>query len=241
MLTGLAEPGRRALRISRRARRRFAPPRLRPRRPLEAAERERVAPPDAIVITHFHLDHWGDLVPWVWGALPRPGASHRSQSSGFPPAARSRLEQFGTSLGFADMFERVFAVHEYTPEVEFVAGGCTVTATVVPHYRVEAHALRVTADERTLAYSGDSARPTSSSRPHVRRISSSARRRSTPTTATACPRPSLAGRGSLGVRGIGGGGSRCDPSPGRARDARRAQARAGRRDLHDLSRGPAPR
>ncbi len=25
--------------------------------------------PDAIVITHFHLDHWGDLVPWVWGSL----------------------------------------------------------------------------------------------------------------------------------------------------------------------------
>src|SRR5581483_9559300 len=24
---------------------------------------------DAIVITHFHLDHWGDVVPWVWGAL----------------------------------------------------------------------------------------------------------------------------------------------------------------------------
>src|SRR5262249_50874215 len=24
---------------------------------------------DAIVITHFHLDHWGDLVPWVWGTM----------------------------------------------------------------------------------------------------------------------------------------------------------------------------
>ena len=24
---------------------------------------------ESIVITHFHLDHWGDLVPWVWGAL----------------------------------------------------------------------------------------------------------------------------------------------------------------------------
>src|SRR5215210_3993539 len=21
---------------------------------------------DAICITHFHLDHWGDIVPWVW-------------------------------------------------------------------------------------------------------------------------------------------------------------------------------
>ena len=24
---------------------------------------------DAIVITHFHLDHWGDLVPWAFGGL----------------------------------------------------------------------------------------------------------------------------------------------------------------------------
>ncbi|HEY8725896.1 MAG TPA: MBL fold metallo-hydrolase, partial [Gaiellaceae bacterium] len=23
---------------------------------------------DAIAITHWHLDHWGDLVPWVWGS-----------------------------------------------------------------------------------------------------------------------------------------------------------------------------
>ena len=24
---------------------------------------------DAIAITHLHLDHWGDLVPWVWGSF----------------------------------------------------------------------------------------------------------------------------------------------------------------------------
>ena len=24
---------------------------------------------DAVVVTHFHLDHWGDLVPWVWGTF----------------------------------------------------------------------------------------------------------------------------------------------------------------------------
>ena len=44
-------------------------------------EREPWPHVDAIAITHFHLDHWGDLVPWVWGtivALPqrtRLGAS----------------------------------------------------------------------------------------------------------------------------------------------------------------------
>ena len=24
---------------------------------------------DGIAITHWHLDHWGDLVPWVWGSF----------------------------------------------------------------------------------------------------------------------------------------------------------------------------
>src|SRR4029077_15391817 len=28
---------------------------------------------DAVVITHFHLDHWGDLVPWIFGANFGPG------------------------------------------------------------------------------------------------------------------------------------------------------------------------
>src|SRR5436305_180766 len=28
---------------------------------------------DAVAITHFHLDHWGDLVPWVFGASFGPG------------------------------------------------------------------------------------------------------------------------------------------------------------------------
>src|SRR3954469_6297237 len=28
---------------------------------------------DSIAITHWHLDHWGDLVPWVWGSMFGPG------------------------------------------------------------------------------------------------------------------------------------------------------------------------
>ena len=54
------------------------------------------------------------------------------------------------------MFERVFAPLEYTPGRPFSAGGCSLTATRVPHYRVEAYALRVEGNGRSLAYSGDS-------------------------------------------------------------------------------------
>ncbi len=37
---------------------------------------------DAIVITHWHLDHWGDLVPWVWGTIAGPAATGRASSCG---------------------------------------------------------------------------------------------------------------------------------------------------------------
>ena len=114
--------------------------------------------PDAIVITHFHLDHWGDLVPWVWGGLylDNRGVELRKPELWVPPGGLALLEQFGTLLGFPDMFQRVFEPVEYSPGVSFAAGGSAITATKVPHYRMDAYALRLSADGVSLAYSGDS-------------------------------------------------------------------------------------
>ena len=112
---------------------------------------------DAIVITHFHLDHWGDLVPWVWGSMYLQGLGNAPPRAAVwvPPGGIQMLCDFGSRLGFPDMFERVFGVHEYEPGTPFVAAAHTVIATRVPHYRLDAYALRVVG-ERTLTYSGDS-------------------------------------------------------------------------------------
>ena len=67
-----------------------------------------------------------------------------------PPGGIEQLEQFGSRLGFPDMFERVFGVHEYAPDVPFETAGLDVVATRVPHYRIDAYAFRVTDGERTL-------------------------------------------------------------------------------------------
>ena len=122
---------------------------------------------DAIAITHFHLDHWGDLVPWVWGSfyLRSNGSYYKSASGEGPghpelwvhPGGRTHLEALGLRLGFPDMFERAFVLKEYENEQPFSAAGFEVTPVRLPHYTLETYGFRVAAEGQTVAYSGDSA------------------------------------------------------------------------------------
>ena len=110
---------------------------------------------DAIVITHFHLDHWGDLVPWVWGTMYGLGAEGPQPELWLPPGGGDYLCKLGNRLGFPDMFERTFRVRHYEDDAPFEVAGLTVTALRVPHYTLETYGLRVENARRTLAYSGD--------------------------------------------------------------------------------------
>jgi ribonuclease BN (tRNA processing enzyme) len=111
---------------------------------------------EAIAITHLHLDHWGDLIPWVWGSLYGPGADMPRVRLWLPPGAREELRPVLAVLGTEDMLERAFDVSEYESRVPFTAvQGLTVTAFPVVHYEMKAHSFRVEGD-RVLAYSGDS-------------------------------------------------------------------------------------
>jgi ribonuclease BN (tRNA processing enzyme) len=121
--------------------------------------REREAWPqiDAIAITHFHLDHWGDLVPWVWGAL------HRAAGAEVAPrpdlwvhaGGRTVLEEFGARFGFVDMFDRVFTVREYADAQSFTAAGFDLTPVRLSHYTLETYGFRISDGGTTIAYSGD--------------------------------------------------------------------------------------
>jgi ribonuclease BN (tRNA processing enzyme) len=107
--------------------------------------------PDGIVITHWHLDHWGDLVPWAYGR-PRDGAE-----LWLPPGGRERARELGARLGFGRSLEHAFELREYRDGEPFPVAGLEVTPVRVPHYSLESYALRVANGNASVAYSGDSA------------------------------------------------------------------------------------
>jgi ribonuclease BN (tRNA processing enzyme) len=111
---------------------------------------------DAIAITHFHLDHWGDLVPWVWAAQFGPAHDVARPQLWLPPGGRAVLAELGNRLGRPDMFEVAFDVHEYERGEPFSVAGFEVTPVKVLHYELDAYGFRVSANGMVLAYSGDS-------------------------------------------------------------------------------------
>jgi ribonuclease BN (tRNA processing enzyme) len=111
---------------------------------------------DAICLTHFHLDHWGDVVPWVWALWFGPASEHPRPELWVPPDGYRLLCEMGERLGTPDMFTKAFTVQEYEDSRDFETAGFHVTPRRVLHYDLRAYGFRVSCNGRTLAYSGDS-------------------------------------------------------------------------------------
>ena len=110
----------------------------------------------AIAITHFHLDHWGDLVPWAW--LADYGAEGPGRPElWLPPGGTEQLATFASIWGNPNMFDKAFELFEYEPETPFTAGGFSIVAQQVPHYTLHAFGFRISGNGKMMAYSGDSA------------------------------------------------------------------------------------
>ena len=111
---------------------------------------------DAIVITHFHLDHWGDLVPWAFGGLFGAGRELPAPELWLPRGGRETLHGLDPVL-YANAILELFEVHEYEEETPFTAAGFELVGYRMLHYALESYGLRVSDGDRTLAYSADSA------------------------------------------------------------------------------------
>jgi ribonuclease BN (tRNA processing enzyme) len=111
---------------------------------------------DAIAITHWHLDHWGDVVPWVWGQTLGPGRETKKAELWIPPGGKEMLEAIGSRLGQPQMFAKAFELSEYADAEPFETFGFEVTPARVLHYELLAFGFRASANGTVLAYSGDS-------------------------------------------------------------------------------------
>ncbi len=111
---------------------------------------------DAIAISHFHLDHWGDLLPWAFGVRFGLGREPAPPELWLPPGGAATLRSLDPVL-VANAILEVFPVHEYVEGEPFTAAGLEVTPMRTPHYDKPCFGFRVVGDGATLAYTADSA------------------------------------------------------------------------------------
>ncbi len=114
-------------------------------------------PLNDIIISHFHADHWFDLVPLhyayrygSWRDRPRAGLH-------LPPGGRTVLDQVAAVWdGSIETFEACWDVSEYDPLLDLRLGDMRFTFAPSLHYTT-CYSIKIDAGGSTIAYSADTA------------------------------------------------------------------------------------
>ncbi len=104
---------------------------------------------DAVAISHFHPDHYFDLVALYY--LLKFGQRRSDRLPVYiPPGGRAFLDQFGRVISDHEhMLEDIFELREYTPTAQTSIANVTFEFHPVQHY-IPSYAMRVTTGEGTV-------------------------------------------------------------------------------------------
>lgn len=112
----------------------------------------------AILISHYHFDHMGDLAAYRYSLAYNPVPADRKPALLMPPGSLSRLSLLSEALGHEpglDFFARYFDVAEYDPSAGIMFPGIQVTMAPTVH-DVQGWAMRFVDDAgRSLGYTAD--------------------------------------------------------------------------------------
>jgi ribonuclease BN (tRNA processing enzyme) len=104
---------------------------------------------DAVFITHGHPDHCADLNP-----LLRARALVDHPAAALPVYAPARALDAVLALDRPGMLDDAYALHEFAPGDRLDIGPFRAETRLLPHFMPNA-GVRLTAGDRTLAYTGD--------------------------------------------------------------------------------------
>lgn len=110
---------------------------------------------NAIVVSHWHADHWFDLVPYRYGIQLSSRPVIVKPQLYLPPGGTAALE--GTTVVFhpaGHFFSSVFSVAEYDPNQELSVGALRMSFARTQHV-LPTWAIRVHNGQQSLVYSSD--------------------------------------------------------------------------------------
>jgi ribonuclease BN (tRNA processing enzyme) len=114
-------------------------------------------PLTAIVISHFHADHWFDLVPLhyayrfgSWADRPKPPLH-------LPPGGRDVLDTVAAVWdGSVESFDQAFDISEYDPHGDLHMGDLVFTFAPCLHYTT-CYSMKITSPAGVVVFSADTA------------------------------------------------------------------------------------
>jgi ribonuclease BN (tRNA processing enzyme) len=110
-----------------------------------------------IVISHFHADHWFDLVPLHYAYRYGSWNDRPRASLHLPPGGRSVLDRVAAVWdGSVETFEAAWDVEEYDPQLDLRLGDLQFTFAPSLHYTT-CYSIKIDSAGSTIAYSADTA------------------------------------------------------------------------------------